>query len=284
MIITQASLRLPTIKATLKCAVVLFFWEGGGCQKTTIYLIQWGKQHITVGQSFDCGLWNVGRLLFSGCAKLPDIGRNWNTLIQSVTNMLSGWHIQWVCWPYKNWDISASRNCVHILAIWGHLSCCNLSWWWWVNGFRIWSGYFYASIKGTCVCRHTPAHAVTPSTNRSPTRRHTHWNLLCPVKTRTHPLREHLFKVPDHIKCEHSPTAAWYDDELQADGAHKEDFPEMVGAKVVWICKRIVAASVRVAGLRPSRRCRCWMWSFRAGGVARDLWSWGRLDVLINSL
>lgn len=37
-------------------------------------------------------------------------------------------HIQWVFWPYRNWDISASRSCVHILAIWGRVSCCNLSW------------------------------------------------------------------------------------------------------------------------------------------------------------
>ncbi len=30
------------------------------------------------------------------------------------------------------WMFSASRNCVHILAIWGRtLSCCNMRWWWW---------------------------------------------------------------------------------------------------------------------------------------------------------
>ena len=33
-----------------------------------------------VDQVVDCGLWNVGPLLFNGCAKLLDIGRNWNTL------------------------------------------------------------------------------------------------------------------------------------------------------------------------------------------------------------
>ena len=33
-----------------------------------------------VDQVVDCGLWNVGPLLFNGCAKLLDIGRNWSML------------------------------------------------------------------------------------------------------------------------------------------------------------------------------------------------------------
>jgi len=47
-----------------------------------------------VDQVVDCGLWNVGPLLFNGCAKLLDIGRSWNTLscmpIQSIPKMLNG--------------------------------------------------------------------------------------------------------------------------------------------------------------------------------------------------
>ncbi len=62
-----------------------------------------------VDEVVDCGLWNVGPLLFSGCAKLLNIVRNWNTLsytpIQSIPNILNGWHIRWVCWPCKNWDV-----------------------------------------------------------------------------------------------------------------------------------------------------------------------------------
>ena len=49
-----------------------------------------------------CGI--LPKLLFNGCAKLLDIGGNWNTLlytsIQSFPNMLKGW----VCMPW-NWDI-----------------------------------------------------------------------------------------------------------------------------------------------------------------------------------
>ncbi len=74
----------------------------------------WCDHHLPapshrVDQVVDCGLWDVGPLLFNGCAKLLDIGRNWNTLsytpIQSIPNMLNGWHVRWVCWPCKNWDV-----------------------------------------------------------------------------------------------------------------------------------------------------------------------------------
>ncbi len=92
-----------------------------------------------VDQVVDYGLWNVGPLLFNGCVKLLDIARNWNTLsytpIQSIPHMLNGWHVRGVCWPCKNWDVLASRNCVQILATWGRaLSCCNMRWWSWMNG------------------------------------------------------------------------------------------------------------------------------------------------------
>ncbi len=57
-----------------------------------------------------------------------------------------------------------------------------------------------------------------------------------------------------------------------------------VCAEILWLCKPIVAAAVRVAGLRRSWRWRCWMWGSWAGVVTRGLRLWGRLDVLPNSL
>ncbi len=57
-----------------------------------------------------------------------------------------------------------------------------------------------------------------------------------------------------------------------------------VCAEIHWLCKPIVAAAVRVAGLRQSWRWRCWMWRSWAGVVTHGLWLWGRLDVLPNSL
>ncbi len=74
---------------------------GGGPKPFSI----WCDHHLPspshkVDQVVDCGLWNVGPLLFNGCAKLLDIGRNWNTLsytpIQSIPNMLNRWHVRWV--------------------------------------------------------------------------------------------------------------------------------------------------------------------------------------------
>ncbi len=58
----------------------------------------------------------------------------------------------------------------------------------------------------------------------------------------------------------------------------------IVCAEILWLCKPIVAAAVRVAGLRRSWRWRCWMWRSWAGVVTRGLQLWGRLDVLPNSL
>ncbi len=62
---------------------------------TTICLTQCNTSPShRVDQVVDCGLWDVGPLLFNGCVKLLDIGRNWNTLsytpIQSIPNMLNG--------------------------------------------------------------------------------------------------------------------------------------------------------------------------------------------------
>ncbi len=60
-------------------------------------------------------------------------------------------------------------------------------------------------------------------------------------------------------------------------------FSEMVSDSLCrhyLVMQTIVAAAVRVAGLRWSRRWRCWMWRSWAGVVTRGL----RLDVLQNSL
>ncbi len=104
MIIAQVWLRLAAIKGHSKmCSFTVL----GG---TTICLTHCNTSPShTVDQVVDCGQWNVGPLLFNGCVKLLDIDRNWNTLlympIQSIPNMLNGWHVRWVCWPCKNWDV-----------------------------------------------------------------------------------------------------------------------------------------------------------------------------------
>jgi len=83
----------------------------------------------TVDQVVDCGLWDVGPLLFNGCVKLLDICWTWKTLlytlIQSIPNMLmlTGEYAGHA----RTGMFSASRNYVQILATWGRaLSCCNM--------------------------------------------------------------------------------------------------------------------------------------------------------------
>ncbi len=57
-----------------------------------------------------------------------------------------------------------------------------------------------------------------------------------------------------------------------------------VCAEIIWLCKPIVAAAFRVAGLRRSWRWRWCMWRSWASVVTRGLQLWGRFDVLPNSL
>ncbi len=91
---------------------------------TTICLTQCNTSPShRVDQVVGCGLWNIGPLLFSGCAKLLDIGRNWNmpsyTSIQSIPNMLNGWYVRWVCWPCKKLDVfSFQELCTHPCNMW----------------------------------------------------------------------------------------------------------------------------------------------------------------------
>jgi hypothetical protein len=52
--------------------------------------------HI-VDQAVDCGLWNFVPLFFNSCAKLLDIGGNWNTLsyLLSIPQSIPK-HAKWV--------------------------------------------------------------------------------------------------------------------------------------------------------------------------------------------
>ncbi len=107
MIIAQVCFRLATIKGHFKmCSCTVLRGSGGGGDPggsenqsvsgvTIICLTQYNTPPShRVDQVVDCGLCNVGPLLFNGCVKVLDIGRNWNTLsytlIQSIPNMLNG--------------------------------------------------------------------------------------------------------------------------------------------------------------------------------------------------
>ena len=64
-----------------------------------------------VDQAVDCGLWNVVPLLFNRCARLLDIGGNWNTLIQSIPNSSMGDMSGAYAGHGRTGTFSASRNC-----------------------------------------------------------------------------------------------------------------------------------------------------------------------------
>ncbi len=169
MVIAQKCLRLATIKGHSK---ICSFTVLGGSENqsvsgmTTICLTQCNTFPLhRVDQVVDFGLLNVGPLLFNGCAKLLDIGRNWNMLSYirrsraSQTCSMGDMSGEYAGYA-RTGMFSASRNCVQILATWGWaLSCCNMRWWSWMNGstmgLRISSRYLCAStmpsIKCTCV-------------------------------------------------------------------------------------------------------------------------------------
>ena len=104
-------------------------------QKTNQYLVTTTSPLHRVDPAVDCGRWNVVPLLFNGYARFLDIGWNWNMLscmsIQSILNMLNGWHVWWVCRTWKNWDIFSFQelctdSCDMELAVHYHAEtwCC----------------------------------------------------------------------------------------------------------------------------------------------------------------
>ncbi len=125
------------------------------------------------------------------------------------------------------------------------------------------------------------------SANRSPRQRHTRC-VPSALYSENHDssVKRHLSKVPDAIECEHFPSQFGYDNECGRRACRWASLRRCltVCAEFLWLCKPIVAAAVRVAGLRRSWRWRCWMWRSWGGVVTCGLRSWGRLDVLTNSL
>ncbi len=212
-----------------------------------------------VDQVVDYGLWNVGQLLFNVCAKLLDIGRNWNTLsytpIQSIPNMLNGWHVRWECWPCKNWDVFSFQElctdpcnmgpCIIMLQ---HEEMLVEEWH--NNGPQdlvTVSLCIQNAINKMHLCSLSITYAcpyITPLPHGPLDPQHWHQqtahphdaihavcHLPCTVKTGIHPWREHLSKVPDAIECEHLPIQVAYYDKLQSgrdpdeDDKHADELP-----------------------------------------------------------
>ncbi len=130
-----------------------------------------------VDQVVDCGLWNVVSLLFKGCAKLLDIGRNWNTLSYTPIQSISIGDMSSEYAGHARTEMfSASRNCVQILATWGRaLSCCNMRWWSWMNGTTM--GLRISSRVSLCLQNAINKMHLCPLPNTH-THTHTHTHTL----------------------------------------------------------------------------------------------------------
>ncbi len=196
---------------------------------------------------------------------------------------------------------SASRNCVQILATWGcALSCCNMRWWSWMNGTTMGlmiSSWYLCAFKMPSIKSITYA---CPYHNPTTTMGHSIHNVdFSKPLTHTTPNRDSSVKrTPLQSARRHRMWAFAHSSRLRRRTAVRSR-PRWgrracrwaslrwfltVCAEILWLCKPIVAAAVRVAGLRRSWRWRCWMWRSWAGVVTRGLRLWGRLDVLPNSL
>ncbi len=159
------------------------------------------------------------------------------------------------------------------------------------------------SLSITCACPYynpavqwaTTRSTTLTSANRSPTRRHTH---CLPSALYSENRDSSVKRTPLQSAWRHWMWAFAHSSQLRQRTAVRSRphwgrwacrwaSPRWflrVCAEIILLCKPIVAAAVRVAGLRRSCRWRCWMWRSWAGVVTRGLRLWGRLEVLPASL
>ncbi len=199
------------------CSFTVLGGSGGGSENqsvsgvTTICLTQCNTSPFSrVDQVIDCGLWNVGPLLFNGCVKLLDIGWNWNTSYIRRSRASQTCSMGDMSGEYaghaRTGMISASRNCVQMLATWGRaLSCCKIRWWSWMNGTtmgltispRYLCAFKMSSMSITYACTYhnptvTMGHLIHNVDIRKPLTHTTPYTLsaICPVQWKPGFIRE----------------------------------------------------------------------------------------------
>ncbi len=216
--------------------------------------------------------------------------------------MLNGWHVRWVCWPCKNWDVfSFQELCTDpcnmgscIIMLQHEVMFMDQ---WHKNGPQdlvTVSLCIQNAINKMHLCLFSITHAC-PYHNPTATMGHsihnieiskplTHTtpymlsalyseNLDSPVKrtplqsTRRHRMWAFAHSSQSRRLTAVRPRPRW--GRRSCKWASLRRFLT-VCAEILWLCKPIVAAAVRVAGLRRSWRWRCWMWRSWAGVVTHN--------------
>ncbi len=269
-----------------------------GCTDEHRTLFRVPASEETREQVVDCGLWNVGPLLFNGCAKLLDIGRNWNTLsytpIQSIPN-----NAHWVTCPVSMLAMqelgcfqlpgivyrSLQHGAVHYhAATWAD----GRGWMaqQWASGSRHGISVFKMHLCSLSIIYACPYHNRTAIMGHSihnvdiskPLTQTMPYTLsaICPVQWKPGFIR----KENTSPKCQMPSNVSMFPlksvtmtDCSQVEIPIRTTSMQMsfletfltVCAEIIWLCKPIVAVAVRMAGLRRSWRWRCWMWRSWAG-------------------
>ncbi len=228
--------------------------------------------------------------------------------------MLNGWHVRWVCWPCKNWDVfSFQELCtdpcnmgqciimlqheVMVVDEWHNnepqdlvtVSLCIQNA---INKMHL------CSLSITYACPyHNPTATMGHSIHNVDSKPLTHTmpytlSAICPVQWKPGLIREEntspKCQTPSNVSIcplksvtmmncsqDRDPDEDKHADELPWDG-----FWQFV-RKFFGYANRLLQ---QLSGWLDSWQWRCWMWRFWAGVVTRGLRLWGRLDVLPNSL
>ncbi len=225
--------------------------------------------------------------------------------------------VQWVCWPCKNWDVfSFQELCtdpckmkpciimlqqeVMVVDEWHNngpqdlvtVSLCSQNA---INKMHL------CSLSITYACPYfnptaTMGHSIHNVDISKPLTHTMPYTLfaICPVQWKLGFIREEntslKCQTPSNVSiCPLKSVTTMNCSQVETPmrmTSMQMSFPEIVSGctEIIWLCKSIVAAAVRVAGLRRSWRWRCWMWRSWAGVVTHGLRLCDRLDILPNSL